>query len=108
MAAARKRSNAALAHPFLLDELLHNLRDSTSLESRSPRQIGTGKRLVGTDQLKHDIPVDSTRSFTGGELNVSKVYMPDSLWRLPQLHLIPSRKESTCASRAAQATSSFT
>jgi hypothetical protein len=70
MAAARQRSNCTLAHPVFADKLFHDLRNCASLQSGTARYIRPRKRLVGANQLQHNVSVDPARSFAGSQLNV--------------------------------------
>ena len=63
----------------------------------------SGKRLVGANQLQHDIPVDPSRGFAGSKLNVGDVEMPYRLRVLPLLHRTLVSNKSVCTGCAARA-----
>jgi hypothetical protein len=92
MASARQGRDCSFAHPFFPDELFHDLRNCAPLQSGTPCQIRARKRLAGADQLQHDIPVDSSRSFAGRKLNIGQIDVANAFDILSVLQLFLSRK----------------
>jgi hypothetical protein len=92
MASARQGRDCSFAHPFFPDELFHYLRNCAPLQSGTPCQICTRERLAGADQLQHDIPVDSSRSFAGRKLNIGQIDVANAFDILSVLQLFLSRK----------------
>src|SRR5438045_1565485 len=79
-AASRERTHRAFAHPILVDQLLHDLRNGASSKARTPGQIGTRNRLAGSDQFENDVPVDDPGRLTRSELHFGQI---DTFYALP-------------------------
>jgi hypothetical protein len=84
--AALRNGRTALAHPFLLEKLLDDLRDGAALQARLPGELRARDGLPGPDQLENDVAVDPPRRHAGCQLDVGQIDAADLPRPLALLH----------------------
>src|SRR5215471_2060240 len=68
---AQDMSDCAFGHPSFVDQLLGDHRDRAALKARVPGQISSRYRLVTSNQVQDNAPVDIARSFARRHLKIS-------------------------------------
>jgi hypothetical protein len=65
----------ALRHPSLLDQLFRDYRDCAALKPGMARQIGSRDRLMTSNQVQHDAPINVACGFAPCNLEVVEIYL---------------------------------